>query len=90
MLTKSGVAFMLFAALVVGQVTWALAGTTGGLGGNVYDERNAPVVGASVTATAPSGTATTTTDASGHFVFLSLNPDTYTVSMKKDGFNPVS
>ncbi|MBV8726967.1 MAG: TonB-dependent receptor, partial [Candidatus Eremiobacteraeota bacterium] len=81
---------LLLITLVLGQVTWALAGTTGGLGGNVYDERNAPVVGASVTATSPSGTASTTTDTSGHFVFLTLNPDTYTVSIKKDGLNPVS
>ncbi|MBV9149514.1 MAG: Plug domain-containing protein, partial [Candidatus Eremiobacteraeota bacterium] len=90
LLRKSGVALTLMIALVLGQVTWALAGTTGGISGNVFDEKGAPVVAATVTASAASGTSTTTTDASGHFVFLTLGPDTYTVSMKKDGYNPVS
>jgi hypothetical protein len=38
-----------------------------------------------VTATSPSQTATTTTDAGGHFGFLTLGPDTYTVSASKAG-----
>ncbi len=79
---------MLVAFLVQG--TWALAGTTGGLSGVVTDEKGAPVVAATVSVAAPSGTSTTTTDASGHYVFLNLAPDTYTVSVKKDGYNPVS
>ncbi|MBV9736883.1 MAG: carboxypeptidase regulatory-like domain-containing protein, partial [Candidatus Eremiobacteraeota bacterium] len=84
-----GVALAMTVAFLV-QGTWALAGTTGTVSGNVFDEKGAPVVAATITASAPSGTATTTTDASGHFVFLTLGPDTYTISMKKDGYNPVS
>ncbi|MBV8363215.1 MAG: carboxypeptidase regulatory-like domain-containing protein, partial [Candidatus Eremiobacteraeota bacterium] len=84
-----GVALAMTVAFLV-QGTWALAGTTGGIAGNVFDEKGAPVVAATITASAPSGTSTTTTDASGHFVFLTLGPDTYTVSMKKEGYNPVS
>jgi len=73
------------------QGTWALAGTTGGLQGIVTDsETGAPVAGASVTVTSPSQTATQNTNGSGHFVFLSLQPDTYTVSVTKTGYNETS
>ncbi|MBV8149862.1 MAG: carboxypeptidase regulatory-like domain-containing protein, partial [Candidatus Eremiobacteraeota bacterium] len=72
------------ALLLVGmlsQGTWALASTTGGLAGYVLDaDSSAPIAGATVTATAPSQTATATTDAAGHFTFLTLGPDTYTVT----------
>ncbi|MGZ3575704.1 MAG: carboxypeptidase regulatory-like domain-containing protein [Vulcanimicrobiaceae bacterium] len=79
---------MLLAFLAQG--TWALAGTTGGISGNLLDERGAAVANANVTATSPSGTVSTTTDASGHFVFLTLEPDTYTISALKSGFDPIS
>jgi Carboxypeptidase regulatory-like domain/TonB dependent receptor/TonB-dependent Receptor Plug Domain len=72
------------------QETWALAGTTGGLGGTVSNESGKPVAGAAVKVVSASQTSSTTTDATGHFVFLSLAPDTYTVSIEKDQFNPVS
>ena len=68
------------------QVTWALAGTTGGLSGQVTDEKGAPVAGAAVKASSPQQTASVTTDAGGHFSFLDLAPDTYTVTAAKDGF----
>ncbi|MGZ3561504.1 MAG: TonB-dependent receptor domain-containing protein [Vulcanimicrobiaceae bacterium] len=73
------------------QVTWALAGTTGALSGTVVStENNAPLANAKVTASSPSGTTSVNTDASGHFSFLSLNPDTYSVSVDKDGYQPLS
>ncbi len=72
------------------QGTWALAGVTGGIAGVVNDDTGAPVAGATVTASSPSQTATATTDASGHFVFLVLQPDTYTLSVNKDGYQSVS
>jgi hypothetical protein len=72
------------------QGTWALAATTGGIAGLVNDDRGAPVAGATVTATSPSQVETTTTDAQGHFVFLTLAPDTYSISVSKSGYNPVS
>ena len=50
----------------------------------------APLADAKVTATSPSQSATTQTDATGHFLFISLAPDTYTVSAEKDGFHPNS
>jgi len=85
----------LVAALVVlsmlGQVTWVLAGTTGTLGGTATDSSTkAPVAGAKVTAASPSQVAATTTDASGHYVFLNLAPDTYVVSLDASGFEPLA
>jgi hypothetical protein len=73
------------------QGTWALAGTTGGLTGTVLDaDSSAPVAGATVTVAAPSGTSTTTSDAGGRFTFLTLAPDTYTVTISKSGYQSVS
>ncbi|MGB8518882.1 MAG: carboxypeptidase regulatory-like domain-containing protein, partial [Candidatus Tumulicola sp.] len=73
------------------QVTWALAGTTGGLSGSVVDaDSGAPVAGADVTIASPSQTATRTTDAAGRFVYLVLPPDTYTVTVTKNGYQSIS
>lgn len=86
---------LLFAAFLsiafVFQGTWALAGTTGSLSGTLTDSSTGkPVSDATVVASASSQTATTQTDASGHFTFLTLAPDTYTVSAEKTGYTPVS
>ncbi len=76
---------------MLAQGTWALAGTTGGISGTVVDtETQAPIANARVTAASPSQTATTQTDATGHFTFLSLTPDTYTVSADKDQYDAMS
>ena len=83
------VALALLVAFLL-QGTWALAGVTGGLGGNVTDDQGKPVAGASVKVLSASQAANATTDASGHFTFLALAPDTYTVSIVKDGFAPLS
>ena len=73
------------------QETWALAATTGGLAGTVVDaETSAPIAGAQVTATSPSQSTTATTDAAGHFTFLTLAPDTYTVTASKGGYQSTS
>ena len=66
----------------------ASGGTTGSLTGIVLDAATrAPVVGARVLAASPSQTATTLTDATGSFVFISLAPDTYSVSFEKPGYS---
>ena len=75
------VAVTLILAFVLQGTTSVLAGTTGVINGSVIDpQSNQPVSGARVTAVSASQSATTTTDASGHFSFISLNPDTYTIS----------
>ena len=76
------VAVLLFIALLLQGTTSVLAGTTGTINGAVVDPAsNQPISGASVTAASPSQTATTSTDIVGRFVFLSLAPDTYTVTV---------
>ena len=84
------VAVMLMLAMLA-QGTWALAGTTGNLSGTVADSTTGKgIANAKVTAVSPSQSAGATTDASGHFTILNLAPDTYTVSIEKDGFAPQS
>jgi hypothetical protein len=72
------------------QGTWALAGVTGNLAGVIHDNTGAPVAGATVQAVSPSQTSRATTDAGGHFIFLAMTPDTYTLNVTKDGYQPTS
>jgi hypothetical protein len=67
------------------------AGTTGGLGGIVTDEdTHAPVAGVTITAGSPSQISHVMTDTKGHYVFITLAPDTYTVTAEKQGYNPTT
>jgi hypothetical protein len=76
---------------VLCQGTLVLAGTTGTLSGTVTDSATSkPIAGAKVTAVSPSQTAATTTDPGGHYNFLNLAPDTYTVSIDAEGYQPTS
>ena len=69
----------------------SVAGTTGSLTGTVFDAATkAPIAGAQVTASSPSQVARVTTDASGHFTFLSLGPETYTISAEHSGYESLS
>ncbi|MDE2481111.1 MAG: TonB-dependent receptor [bacterium] len=69
----------------------ALAGTTGSLKGQITDaQTHAPIAGATVSAVSASQSATVTTDASGTYVFISLAPDTYTVSVAHAGYDTQS
>ena len=88
---KRFLVFPIFAAFVLSQGTWVLAGTTGVLRGTIEETTTAaPIAGATVTANSPSGNVTTTSDAAGHFAFLSLSPDTYTVDVQKTGYQEQS
>jgi hypothetical protein len=80
----------LLLAAFLGQETWTLAGVTGNVGGTVKDSNGTPLTGVQVQAVAASGTQTVTTDAKGHFVLLSLNPDTYTLNLTKSGYQSLS
>ena len=69
----------------------AFAGTTGGLSGTVTETGSAvPIAGAKITANSPSQLAVAISDAAGHFAFVSLAPDEYTVSVEKTGYEPAS
>jgi Carboxypeptidase regulatory-like domain/TonB-dependent Receptor Plug Domain len=65
----------------------ALAGTTGAIVGRLVDQKSsAPISGATVTAASPSQTERSVSDANGGFRFLSLSPDTYTVTIAGTGY----
>ncbi|MBV9719960.1 MAG: TonB-dependent receptor [Candidatus Eremiobacteraeota bacterium] len=67
------------------------AGTTGGISGVVTAYgTTAPLADVTVSVTSPSQTAIATTDARGHFAFVSLAPDEYTISLQKNGYTPLS
>ncbi len=88
---KNAIAAVLLLVGMLSQETWALAGTTGRISGTVAQaDSGAPIANARVSAVSPSQTSTTVTDSTGHFSFISLSPDTYSVSVEKDGFQPVS
>ncbi len=78
-------AWVLIASLSLSHA--ALAGTTGTLSGRVVDSMSgAALAGATVSVTSPSGTANTLTDGHGQYSFLTLQPDTYTVTVAHNGF----
>ena len=67
------------------------AGTTGTITGTVVNvATKVPIAGADVIAASPSQVARVTTDASGRFTFLSLAPETYTISVQHAGYVSVS
>jgi hypothetical protein len=75
-------------ALFVAQTVPAHAGTTGTLRGRTLDVTSAaPIAGVKVTVASPSQTESVISDASGFFSFISLSPDTYTVTGSKDGYD---
>ncbi len=87
------------AAAVIMAVLFALsllplpvrAGTTGTIVGRIVDAASgAPVVGARVGVASPSQSESATTDAAGAYRFLSLNPDTYTVTVSRSGYETLS
>ncbi len=65
--------------------------TTGAVQGDVLDEKGGSVPGASVEAKNldTNLTKTETTDADGHYAFLSLTPGRYTITISKTGFTTI-
>ena len=77
------VAFVVACALA--RPAWA--GTTGSLSGTIVDAQSGtPIADAAVTATSPSQSAVAHADKTGRYVFLSLIPDTYSLTATKDGY----
>ena len=75
----------------VGSVGVARAGTTGRLSGVVVvTGTTTPIADARVSVVSPSESLASHTDGGGHFSFVSLPPDTYTVSVEKSGYEPVA
>ncbi|HXO17952.1 MAG TPA: carboxypeptidase-like regulatory domain-containing protein [Candidatus Dormibacteraeota bacterium] len=75
-------------AAFMGQASWAAAGTLGGISGIVTDAKTgAPIAGAHVQISSPSQAVTVTTDAHGHYIAFSLQPDNYTLTAQKEGYD---
>jgi len=82
MMLALGVILALFTPLLRGQET------TAGLQGTVKDSSGAVVPHAKVVVTAPTlvGSKESTTDANGYYRFANLPPDSYTITVKAEGF----
>src|SRR5579864_109210 len=79
------------AVFLVGAPVPSTAGTTGGVTGRITDAAShAPLADVTVTANSPSQAVATTTDANGIYRFLSLAPDTYTLTFSKTGYTSIS
>ncbi len=78
---------VLFVVLVMASSTWAQF--TGNIQGTVSDPSGAAVAQAKVTLinVATQVSATTTTDASGSYRFLSLAPGSYKITVEASGFS---
>src|SRR5216117_639894 len=84
--------FVLTLALGLASFGWAQSQITAGtVQGDVLDEKGGSVAGATVEAKnlGTNFTQTDTTNADGHFAFLSLAPGRYTLTISKQGFASV-
>jgi hypothetical protein len=94
-LLRNDISRIIAAALAALFVAISLAGpasaaTTGTISGTVTDAATKkPIAGATVTASAPSGRGTATSDANGFYNIYNLAPDTYTVSITTKGYDDV-
>ncbi len=87
---KKRVLFILFVYVIAPQVR-ALAETGGIISGTVTDDTtHAALAGAQVVVKSPSGTYKTVTDAKGEFRFLSVLPDSYSLSVTHSSYLPYS
>jgi hypothetical protein len=69
----------------------ALAETAGIVKGAVTDDHtHAPLAGVAVTASSPSATYHTVTDAQGRYTFLTVLPDNYAISFRANAYQPAS
>ena len=73
--------------LVVLCLAPATAGVTGNISGHITDDKANPVSGAHVSVSSPSQSVTAQTDARGFYSVLDLSPDTYSITVTKDGFD---
>jgi len=83
-------ALVLLLVVCVGSAlpAWAQSGSTGTVAGSITDQSNAVVAGANVTLTDNSTNVgrSTTTNATGRYIFVDVNPGIYNVTITKKGF----
>ncbi|MGC1379776.1 MAG: carboxypeptidase-like regulatory domain-containing protein [Candidatus Baltobacteraceae bacterium] len=73
---------------IANQTGWARAGTSGGVAGTVSDAKTGQgIPGVTLQVSSRAQSATATTDARGHFIIFSLQPDDdYTFTASKAGY----
>ncbi|HET6276684.1 MAG TPA: TonB-dependent receptor [Candidatus Cybelea sp.] len=76
--------------LVFANVVHGAELTTGAVLGTVLTGDGKPLAGARVTALAPSGRYSATSDAGGRFTILGISPDTYSMSVQLTGYEVAS
>ncbi|HVN68464.1 MAG TPA: carboxypeptidase-like regulatory domain-containing protein [Candidatus Binatia bacterium] len=70
------------------QASWAMAGTSGNISGTLTDAKTgSPIAGASIEIKSGAQEVTTTTDAHGRYVAFALQPDNYTLTAMKPGYD---
>jgi hypothetical protein len=82
-------AIVLALLFITNGVVFGAESTTGGVTGTI-SANGRPVANAAIELSAPSGQYTTRSDAHGSFTVLGVVPDTYTISLTADGYEPVS
>src|SRR5271169_6268359 len=87
--TRISVFLCLGILLVCASGAWAQTSTVGTVAGVITDESKAAVPGAEVkvTDTSTNISQTTISNSDGRYVFSSLSPGTYNISITKQGFN---
>jgi outer membrane receptor protein involved in Fe transport len=71
-----------------GSTLGALGGTVGSVRGTVADgETHAPIVGARVTLRSPSDRYTAVTDSHGFYAIEGIHPDTYLLTISREGYD---
>jgi hypothetical protein len=84
---RGALTFALLLAFVLCSMPSAFAQvTTGGIQGTITGQGNTKLAGVQVTAVAPSGRYTATTDSNGFFNINGVTPDTYTVTFRRSGY----
>lgn len=84
------IAFFALLFAVTSAATRTPAGTTGTLISFVLTGANTPVAGARVSATSPSQNSVGVSDDTGRATFIALSPDTYSVTVAKQGYQSVT
>lgn len=76
--------------IALARVTPAQEATTGAIAGQVVDDQNLAIPGATVTATGPQGERSVVSDAEGRYLLPFLVPGRYSVRVELQGFRPAS
>lgn len=80
---------VVLAACVLLRAAYAAEATTGSITGTVTANAR-PLAGAAIVLSAPSGRYTARSDERGRFAVLGIVPDTYSIAVTANGFEPVS